>query len=73
MEDELDSFPFAYKVSGEQLAYKIVNTGEKFEILQGEQVIAEVAFYENWEQVSGEPLAPGLLFAICSFIDEHYK
>lgn len=68
----LDSFYFKENIAGVEHDYRITNTGEKFEVEKDGVVIAEVRFYEAWEQLSGDKLPGNLFDAITDRIDDHY-
>lgn len=69
--DYLDSFDFDETVNGVKHFYRITNTGEKYEIEKDGKLLAELAYYEKWEQESGETLQADVFDALTNRIESY--
>lgn len=70
-EEELYSFPYRETIGGVEHNYRITENGDRYGIEQDGMVIAEVAYDERWQQLSGKPLSQELLYSIGDHIESH--
>ncbi|NCD67992.1 hypothetical protein [Mucilaginibacter agri] len=59
-------------LNGQPVSFTIIPMESKFGIAYKGQVIAEVAYNEEWEQVSGDTMPGEVLQSIFQKIDAHY-
>jgi hypothetical protein len=71
--ENLESFYFKDTVDGTEHDYRLTCNDGKYEVENDGLLIAELAFFEDWKQVSGEPLTDSVLAAITEKIENHNK